>query len=91
VDSPERGHQGYQQAKDALTALIGGKAVRCVQVGSGTPCDTRSPTKSRQRIVAQCFLEDKDVADKMVCGGNAIDWVKFSGGHYRPPIPPDRC
>jgi endonuclease YncB( thermonuclease family) len=91
VDSPERGHQGYQQAKDALTALIGGKTVRCVQVGSGTPCDNRSPPKSRDRIVAQCFLESKDISDKMVCSGNAVDWEKFSGGYYRPPIPDERC
>jgi len=92
VDSPERGHQGYQEAKDALTGLIGGKIVRCVQVGSGaTPCDKRSPTKSRDRIVAQCFFEGKDVADKMVCSGNAVDWEKFSGGYYRPPIPDERC
>jgi endonuclease YncB( thermonuclease family) len=34
VDSPEHGHAGYQEAKDALTALIGGKTLRCVQVGS---------------------------------------------------------
>jgi endonuclease YncB( thermonuclease family) len=51
VDSPERGHQGHQQAKDALTALIGGKTVRGVQVGSGTPCDGRSKSTSRGRIV----------------------------------------
>jgi endonuclease YncB( thermonuclease family) len=91
VDSPERGHQGYQRAKDALTALIGGKTVRCVQVGSGTPCDNRSPRKSRDRIVAQCFLESKDISDKMVCSGSAVDWQKFSGGYYRPPIPEKRC
>jgi endonuclease YncB( thermonuclease family) len=91
VDSPERGHQDYQQAKDALTALIGGKTVRCVQVGTGTPCDDRSKPRNRDRIVAQCFLESKDVADKMVCGGHAIDWEEFSGGYYRPPIPDERC
>jgi endonuclease YncB( thermonuclease family) len=91
VDSAERGHQGYQEAKNALTGLIGAKTVRCVQVGSGTPCDKRSPTKSRDRIVAQCFIEDKDVADMMVCSGNAIDWEKFSGGYYRPPMPQERC
>jgi hypothetical protein len=38
------------EAKAALTSLIGGKDVRCVQVGSGTPCDGRSRPTNRNRI-----------------------------------------
>ena len=38
--APKVGHRGYQKAKDALTELLRGKIVRCVQVGAnaGTPC-----------------------------------------------------
>src|SRR6266852_6712455 len=35
MDSPERGHEGYREAKTALTTLISEKTVRCVQVASG--------------------------------------------------------
>src|SRR5207244_1059642 len=85
VDSPERGHPGYQRATVALTQLLHGKTVRCLQVGAraGTPCDRRSRPRSRDRIVAQCFVGNLDVAAEMVRGGDACDWPKFSGGHYR--------
>ena len=37
---------------------------------------------SRNRILAQCFVGDRDIAMEMICSGNAIDWPKFSGGYY---------
>ena len=83
IDSPERRHAGYRESKDALANLIRGKIVRCVQVSSGTPCDGRSKPTNRNRVVAQCFLDDVDIAAEMVRNGNACDWPKFSGGHYR--------
>ena len=83
IDSPERRHAGYREAKNALASLIKGKTVRCVQVSSGTPCDGRSKPTNRNRVVAQCFLDDADIATEMVRSGNACDWPKFSGGHYR--------
>ena len=83
IDSPERRHAGYREAKDALASLIKGKTVRCVQVSSGTPCDGRSKSTNRNRVVAQCFLDDADIATEMVRTGHACDWPKFSGGHYR--------
>lgn len=90
IDSPERGHTGYRRARAALTALISEKIVRCVQVGSGTtPCEGRSKPKNRNRIVAQCFLENVDIAAEMVRSRNACDWPKFSGGHYR--LDPTTC
>ena len=38
---------------------------------------------NRNTVVAQCFLDDLDIAAEMVRSGNACDWPKFSGGHYR--------
>lgn len=89
VDSPERGAAGYGPAKDALTGLLAGKTVRCVQVGAGTPCDGRSRPGNRDRIVAQCFVGGADIAVEMVRSGHACDWPKFSGGRYR--LSPSTC
>lgn len=82
VDSPERRQPGYSQASKELGRLTEGKTVRCVQVGGGTPCDDRSPPISRDRIVAQCFVDEHDIAMEMICSGHAKDWPRFSGGYY---------
>jgi len=82
VNSPERGERGFVEAKAAMQALVHGKAVRCRQVGSGTPCDGRSKAWNNNRAVAQCFVGNEDVAAVMVRKGLACDWRKFSGGHY---------
>jgi micrococcal nuclease len=37
---------------------------------------------SCDRIVAQCFVGDLDIAMEMVSAGQAKDWPKFSGGYY---------
>jgi len=83
VDSPERSEPGYGAAAGALATLIEGKMVHCLQVGMGTPCDSRSKPMSRDRVVAQCFVGDKDVAAEMVRAKQACYWPRFSGDHYR--------
>lgn len=83
VDSPERGQPGYGAAAGALSALIEGKSVHCLQVGEGTPCDSRSKSTSRDRVVAQCFIGAKDVAMEMICANVAVDLPRFSGGYYQ--------
>jgi endonuclease YncB( thermonuclease family) len=87
IDAPEnrrRLKKEYEAATAALNALIGGKVVRCVPVGEGTVCDGGSRRKSRDRIVAQCFVDPLDIADEMVRSGHAAcDWLKFSGGYYK--------
>jgi len=82
IDAPERGQPGYGQAAGVLSSMIEGKQVHCLQVGEGTPCDGRSKPTSRDRIVAQCFLDTLDIAEEMAKSGTACDWPKFSGGHY---------
>ena len=37
---------------------------------------------SYDRIVAQCFVHGRDLAEEMVSAGQARDWVAFSGGAY---------
>jgi endonuclease YncB( thermonuclease family) len=82
VNAPEVGEPGYAEARGALSNLVKGKTVRCVQVGGGTPCDGRSKPTNRDRIVAQCFADGSDVAKHLVEEGFACDWTKFSGAHY---------
>lgn len=82
MDAPERGQPGAQAATEALGAIVKNQTVRCVQVGSGTVCDGRSRPTNRNRNVAQCFIGTDDIADLLVRGGHACDWVRFSSGHY---------
>jgi endonuclease YncB( thermonuclease family) len=83
IDAPERGQPGYGQAAGVLSNMIEGKLVHCLQVGEGTPCDGKSKPTSRDRIVAQCFLDKLDIAEEMTKSGTACHWPKFSGGHYK--------
>jgi micrococcal nuclease len=47
VNAPERAEPGYAEASKALSTLVKGKAVRCLQVGTGTVCDRRSRPTNR--------------------------------------------
>jgi endonuclease YncB( thermonuclease family) len=82
IDAPERGQPGSQAATDHLRYLTKGKTINGKPVGEGTPCDGRLERKSHDRIVAQCFVDGRDIAAEMVRSGHAKDWPKFSGGHY---------
>jgi endonuclease YncB( thermonuclease family) len=89
IGAPEADEKGGPEATEALKALIESKAVRCVQVGGGTPCDGRARPISRKRVVARCYVveagkPDKEVATEMVCSGHAADWPRFSNGYYDP-------
>jgi len=82
IDAPERECPGYSEATKELRALVEGKQVRCIPVGEGTPCDRRSRPTNRDRIIAQCFIENTDIAGSQVERGFACDWERFSGRHY---------
>ena len=91
IKAPEKGNPGYRESGEALTQLVEGKAIRCVQVGDGTPCDGRSKPINHDRIVAQCFADGADIAVPLVEQGLACDWVKFSGGAYSNSGKGKRC
>jgi endonuclease YncB( thermonuclease family) len=82
INAPELKDEGGNHAKAALASIVADKQVRCLQVGHGTVCDGRSKPTSRDRIVAQCFIGRKDIAQQLVEQGHACDWRKFSGGYY---------
>ena len=83
INAPERGRPGYREANKFIQQLIGRQSVRCIPVGSGTPCDGRSKKRSHDRVVMQCFVGKRDVAGAMVRSGHARDWPRFSGGFYQ--------
>ena len=91
IDAPEKGEPGYHESAEALRKLVEGKTVRCVQVGDGTPCDGRSEPTNHDRIIAQCFADEADIAVPLVEQGFACDWVRFSGGTYSNEGKGDQC
>lgn len=91
IDSPEDDEPGFHESAAALEAMIAGKSIRCVQVGAGTVCDGRSKPMSRERVVAQCFVDGQDIGVLMVKGGFACDWVRYSGGAYSASPGARRC
>lgn len=82
INAPERGEPGYSEASDFLDRHTRGWIIECRQVGNGTPCDGLSSVTSYDRVVAQCFAGGYDIAAELVRAGHAVDWPRYSGGHY---------
>ena len=82
INAPERSQAGGEEARAALSSMVAGQIVRCVQVDHGTVCDGRSRATDGDRMVAQCFVGDEDLAENLVRQGHACDWEKYSGGYY---------
>ena len=75
IDAPERGEDGWQAANEALTMILSGQKLTCEQVD----------TDRHKRPVVRCVLPNEtDIACEMVARGQAVDWPKYSGGHYAP-------
>ena len=91
IDAPERKDAMGKAATNVLKGIAGDKEIRCVRVGEGSVCDGRSRPTSRDRIVAQCFLGEADIAGLIIRKGYACDWRKFSGGYYRKFEHTDTC
>jgi len=82
VDAPEgrqvcqdgqgRGYACGDVARDQLSRLIGGQAVRC---------EVRD-RDSYGRAVARCLAGSTDLGEAMVRAGWAVDYVQFSRGAY---------
>ena len=83
IDAPERRSQAGKRATAYLEQITKGRALRCVPVTEGTVCDGRSKRTSYDRVVAQCFMQGRDIAEMIVRAKHACDWPSFSGGAYR--------
>jgi endonuclease YncB( thermonuclease family) len=69
IDAPEKGDIRYKSSRSALRDLATGRQIRCVRVGDGSICDGRSRKTNHDRIVAQCFIGNTDIADVLVSRG----------------------
>jgi len=71
VNAPERYEQEGPAATRALTDLTRGRTLVCKRKG-----------KSYERVVAQCWIGDLDVAAELVRQGAAVDDPRYSRGRY---------
>lgn len=73
IDAPERGRPCYLAAKHHLRAFLNHRShrLRCLKRGT-----------SHDRVVMSCVIDGADPARSLVMAGLAIDWPKYSGGHY---------
>lgn len=74
IDAPEMNHPYGRNAKWAMVKLCKGQRIRAEVLTAD----------HYGRLVARCTLPDgRDLSEELVKQGLAIDWPKFSGGHYR--------
>lgn len=72
IDAPERSQPQGPAATAYLQRLL----------HAPVTCHPKS-TDKYGRIVAQCFALGRDVGGLMVASGHAVDYGRYSGGHYR--------
>jgi len=74
IDAPEMNRAAGKRAAGHLRQLIQGAEITC----------RIKDVDAYERIVGQCFdAQGSDLACLMVQSGNAQDWPRFSGGHYK--------
>jgi endonuclease YncB( thermonuclease family) len=72
IDTPERGEQGFEAAKQALIAMTRGQTVRC-----------RPVERDRYgRMVARCTTDAGDTGRMLLDGGFAVEYCRHSRGFY---------
>ena len=73
IDSPEIGEIGHKFSKEKLIEKIGKNIVICFK---------EKNKDYWNRIVAECFINDKNISSYMVKNGYACDYVKYSNKKY---------
>lgn len=71
IDAPEMRTPLGSPSKEALSDLIMGESLHCTRKGV-----------SYNRVVAQCWIGNSDIAAEMVAGGFAKDYPYYSRGKY---------
>ncbi len=73
VDAPEKNEPGAAEAAEALTNLVAGRTLACVEMDRDRYA----------RIVARCTLDDgRDIARVLIDIGAAVEMTRYSGGFY---------
>jgi endonuclease YncB( thermonuclease family) len=73
IDAPESSQPQGPAATSYLYNLTRNQTVSC---------DPKDQDKYK-RIVARCFVEDRDIGQLMVATGNAVDYTRYSHGFYK--------
>lgn len=71
IAAPEKSEPGGPDATNALAALLAGRTLACLPMGT-----------SFNRIVARCWRLEADVGREMVLRGHAMPERKFSNDFY---------
>tara|TARA_B110000908_G_scaffold31396_1_gene37340 strand:- start:951 stop:1400 length:450 start_codon:yes stop_codon:yes gene_type:complete len=72
IDTPERGEQGFDAAKQALIGMTRGQDVRC-----------RPVERDRYgRMVARCSTDAGDLGRMLLDGRFAVEYCRYSRGFY---------
>ena len=72
ISAPEMNEPLGPKSKSFMTDLVMGKRVRCELDGS----------KTHDRFVGVCYLDEKDIGATVIANGLALDCPRFSGGRY---------
>lgn len=72
LDAEELSEPNGPRAAALLAQLTAGRIVSCHPLGT-----------SYHRLVADCFVEGRDLAAAMVAAGAALDCAHYSNGKYR--------
>ncbi len=72
INTPERGQQGYEEAKEYLVKITANATLNCAAFYFDR----------YKRTVASCEIEGQDIGRMMVLSGMARDYTKYSKGFY---------
>ena len=72
VSAPELDEPLGKASKQFMADLVDGKSVRCELTGS----------KTYDRLVGTCYLDDEDVGIAIISEGLALDCPRYSGRRY---------
>jgi len=77
IDTPERGERGFYEAKEALSDLIGRRAIT---LEFETPGELQRDRYGR--LLCYVFLEGVNINVEMVKRGHSKFWTKYGEGKY---------
>lgn len=79
IDAEELNEPNGYAARDALRALVSGRAITCRPTGQF----------SHNRVVARCYLGSIEINRELVARGVVLDCFRYSRGEYRTIEPSD--
>ncbi|MBI1209261.1 MAG: thermonuclease family protein [Azospirillum sp.] len=84
IDAPELAQQCLDAAGSLYACGIKSKmALEALTAGQPVACTDRGHDRYR-RTVASCTVHGIDLGSMLVQAGQAVDYPKYSEGHYRP-------